>query len=118
MKRSKAESIGTIEKRLEKPSGWYGDENLEPALRLTLELYEELKSSKKYCSEFTVSVYYVNDKDDSNIKSYRMNSLNNRSMMLRDMVKSVLDFFMFEINLHYPIDVVAISVGGLYEKQD
>lgn len=114
MKKSKVESVETIEKRAEKPSGLYGDDNLEPALKLTLEVYKELKISGKRCSEFTVSVYYVNDKDDSDMKCYRIDSLNDRSMMLRDMVKSVLDFFMFEINLHYPIDVIVISAGGLY----
>ena len=57
---------------------------------------------------------YVNDKDDSDTKYYRINSLNDRSTMLRDMVKFILDFFIFEINLHYPIDVIVISVGGLY----
>lgn len=117
MKKSKAESVETIEKRAEKPSGLFGDDNLEPALKLTLELYKELKSSGKCCGEYTLSVYYVNDKDDSDTKCYRIDSSSNRSMMLRDMVKSVLDFFMFEINLHYPIDVIVISAGGLFKNR-
>lgn len=93
MKKSKLDSIEIIEKRSEKPSGLFGDENLEPALKLTLELHKELKSSGKCISEFTVSVYYVNDKDDSDTKCYRINSLNDRSTMLRDMVKFILDSF-------------------------
>lgn len=117
MKKSKSDSVEIIEKRAEKPSGLFGDDNLEPALKLALLLYKELKNRKKFCSEFTISVYYVNDKDDPDTKCYRMNFLNAKPMMLREMVRSVLDFFMFEINLHYPIDVISVSASGLYEKE-
>lgn len=116
MKKSKAETVETIEKRAEKPSGLFGDDNLEPALKLTLELYKELKNTRKCCSEFGIAVHYFNDKDHPDMQYFRIDPDKGMSVTLRQMVKFVMDFIMFEINLHYPIDSITVSAGGFYDK--
>ena len=108
---------GSIVKSISNPFGVSGDEALDSALTVTLGVYRELKEIHKYCSEFSIWVFYCDGELEPDNKVLRVSPRNDKPLSLAQMVNLVQEFFLLVVNSHFDIEFIEVSAGGLYDDQ-